>query len=67
MIQPTPHDWASAIARRISDEWSGSKEYPDDAALLRDVLTEALGSVPEACAKLIGTGVIEEGYFEPLR
>ena len=34
--------WAAAIAKRISDEWDGSKQFPEDAALLRGYLQKTL-------------------------
>jgi len=58
--------WAEAIASRISDEWSEKSSFPEDSELLKDVLTEALSAVPSECKKLIGTGIIEESYFEKL-
>jgi len=60
----TIRDWAEAIAARISDEWSGREDFPEDAKLMEKVLTEALMAVPEECMKLVGTGIIEEGYFD---
>ena len=58
--------WARAIAQRLSDEWAGKSDFPEDAELLAEVLTVALSAVPDQCTRLIGTGVIEESYFEPL-
>jgi hypothetical protein len=58
--------WATAIAGRLSDEWDGKPEFPEDAELLREILTKALSAVPEECMRLVGTGIIEESYFEPL-
>jgi hypothetical protein len=66
MSEPTLTAWADAIALRISDEWSGSSGEPEDAAVLRRSLREALIAAPTACARLIGTGVIESDYFDPL-
>lgn len=65
MCQSTS-DWAKAIAERVSDEWSGRDDFPEDAKLLREVLTKALCAVPDECMRLVGCGVIEETYFEPL-
>ncbi len=59
-------EWAKAIARRLADEWDGKSRFPDDAALLEQVLTKALTAVPSECLRLVGTGIIEETYFEPL-
>lgn len=61
-----PNKWAKAIAERLSDEWSGKSEFPEDTELLKDVLAKALNAIPNECARLIGTGIIEETYFEPL-
>jgi hypothetical protein len=65
MTQPA-NKWAEAIARRLSDEWDGKSEFPEDAELLKEVLTKALSSVPDECVRLVGTGMIEESYFDPL-
>ncbi len=59
-------EWAEAIALRVSDEWNGKSDFPEDAELLRKVLIKALSAVPDECIRLIGTGIIEESYFEPL-
>lgn len=59
-------EWAKAIAVRISDEWDGKAEFPEDAKLLEKVLTRALTAVPDECMRLVGTGIIEDSYFEPL-
>ncbi len=64
--EPTIKDWASAIALRISDEWNGKSEWPEDAELMRECLEEALAERPDLCRKMIGTGIIETDYFEPL-
>lgn len=58
--------WAEAIASRLSDEWDGKTEFPEDAELLTKVLTKALIAVPDECMRLIGTGIIEDSYFEHL-
>ena len=60
----TVRDWAEAIATRISDEWSGREEWPEDAKLLQEVLTNVFMKCPEEMKKLVGTGIIEEGYFD---
>lgn len=59
-------DWAEAIATRISDEWDGRQDFPEDARLLQKVLKECFVKNPDAMEKLIGTGIIEETYFDPL-
>ena len=58
--------WAKAVAERIADEWDGAGEFPEDAKLLKAVLTKAFKKVPDELLKLIGTGIIEEDYFENL-
>lgn len=60
------NEWANAIAERLSDEWDGKSEFPEDAKLLKEVLTRLLSAAPDECMRLVGTGVIEESYFEPL-
>jgi len=61
---PTNGDWAEAISCRLADEWSGKKDFPEDANLLQKILMELFTKHPELCKKLIGTGIIEEDYFE---
>lgn len=58
--------WAKAIAERLSDEWDGKSDFPEDAELLKDVLFLALSAVPDKCMQLVGTGIIEESYFETI-
>ena len=58
--------FAKAISIRIADEWNGASDFPEDAELLCEVLDKLLTENPEGCKKLIGTGIIEEDYFEPL-
>ena len=58
--------FAKAISYRLADEWDGASEFPEDAILLRKVIEKLLIENPEDCKKLIGTGIIEENYFEPL-
>ena len=65
-INRTINEWAKAIAIRLSDEWDGKSESPEDAELLKEVIEKALNAVPDECMRLIGTGIIEESYFEPL-
>jgi len=60
------NNWAHAIAGRIADEWANNEEFPQDADIIADVLTRLLTLHPEECQRLIGTGVIEEDYFEKL-
>ena len=59
-------EWAKAIAERLSDEWDGKFEFPEDAELLKEVLAKALSTVPTECMRLVGTGIIEKSYFDPL-
>ncbi len=58
--------WANAIAKRISDEWSGSSDFPDDAELLRNYLEKMLSSDWESVISFVGTGIIEADYLESL-
>ena len=60
-------DFAKAIALRIGDEWNGKKEFPEDSELLTEILESLLIAHPEQCKRLIGTGIIEEDYFEFLK
>ena len=60
------YEWANVIAERLSDEWCGKTEFPDDAELLKEVLRRSLAAVPDECLRLVGTGIIEESYFEKL-
>lgn len=64
MLYDNMDKWAEAIALRLADEWDGAREFPEDAETLRDVLETTLKSCPKECKKLIGTGIIEETYFE---
>lgn len=66
LMEQSANKWAEAIAERLSDEWDGKTEFPEDAKLLTDVLTKALIAVPDECMRLVGTGIIEDSYFEPL-
>ena len=66
MVEHKTNKWAKAIATRLSDEWDGKSEFPEDAELLKKVLTKALSAVPAECMKLVGTGIIEESYFFPV-
>ncbi len=59
-------DWAEAIAIRLSDEWGGKSEFSEDADLLKDVLKKVLTAFPDECMRLVGTGIIEESYFDQL-
>lgn len=62
----TMTDFAGAISSRLVDEWDGAKEFPEDANLLRGILEKLFIAHPEECKKLIGTGIIEENYFDKL-
>jgi hypothetical protein len=65
-MSQTASEWAKVIAERLSDEWDGKSDFPEDAELLREVLSKALSAVPDECLRLVGTGIIEESYFEPI-
>lgn len=56
--------WATAIANRISDEWSGSRNFPEDAAFTANLLQKTLSEDIEATRSFIGTGIIESDYFQ---
>jgi hypothetical protein len=56
--------WAAAIAARIVDEHSGLAV--EDQEILEKALTIALNTSPAAVGLLIGTGIIEEDYFEDM-
>jgi len=58
------NQWAAAIALRISDEWIGAEDFPDDALLLRDFLEKSLKNDVKAIQSFISTGIIERNYFE---
>jgi len=58
------NQWAAAIALRISDEWEGAINFPDDALLLRAYLERSLKNDVNAIKSFIGTGIIESDYFE---
>jgi hypothetical protein len=57
-------DFAKAISIRIADEWNGKKDFPEDADLLQEILEKLLLMHPGECRQLIGTGIIEEDYFD---
>lgn len=59
-------NFANAIAIRIADEWSGKEDFPEDAALLEEILIRLFSQNLDECRKLIGTGIIEEDYFDEL-
>lgn len=58
------NQWATVIALRISDEWEGAINFPDDALLLRAYLERSLKNDVNAIKSFIGTGIIESDYFE---
>ena len=66
MTELQKNDWASAIARRISDEWSTGDQSEEDVELLNHVIYKALLKSPKEMKKLIGTLIIEDDYFEHL-
>jgi hypothetical protein len=57
-------NWAAAISTRISDEWAGSQDFPQDVELLKNVLLKCFQSNSEEMVKLIGTGIIEKDFFK---
>ena len=56
--------WAAAIAHRLADEAQELDE--EEKQVLEEVLTKALERVPYELPKIIGTGVIEEDFFDPM-
>lgn len=60
------NDWANAISLRIVDELPLKDDFPQDSELLRSVLQRLFSENQWATEKLIGTGLIEQDYFEPL-
>lgn len=66
LTKPSEYDWAEAIANLITDEWDGTKSFPNDAELIKNTLIKTLIDNPQLISSLIGTGVIEEDYFEVL-
>ena len=58
--------WADALAIRIADEWSGSKEFIEDATLLKDFIKTSIQKNPSFLNSIIGTGIIEENFFDEL-
>lgn len=59
-------DWSHAIALRITDELSVKSEFPEDSAMLCDILEKLFLDNSWAVEKIIGTGIIEANYFKPL-
>ena len=57
--------WADAIAGSLCDELHMGLDATD-LDRLQKVLSQALANSPAAMRQLIGTGVIEEEYFEML-
>jgi len=53
----SPQEWTAEMAYRIADE----AHYDDDT---KDALTRVLAASPEL-DQLVGSGVIEESYFQP--
>ena len=65
-VMNTRKAWAEAIARRIVDELAIEFEA-EEADDIEQALFKALAGCPEAINTIIGTKLIEEGYFdEPL-
>jgi hypothetical protein len=58
--------WSEAIALRLTDEWDGADSFKEDALLLKNILAGLLSKNPDKLLQLIGTGIIEESYFEDL-
>ena len=58
--------WANAISNRIDDECSSLEDFSGDSIVLREALALAFKNSPPTMLTLIGTGIIEEDYFDPL-
>ena len=58
--------WADAVAIRTADEWSGSKEFIEDATLLKDFIKTSIQKNLSFLNSIIGTGIIEENFFDEL-
>ena len=58
--------FAKAISIRITDEWDGANDFPEDANLLQEILEKLFSLHPDECRRLIGTGVVEESYFDDM-
>jgi predicted transcriptional regulator len=56
--------WTFAISRRIVDMIPSDDLDSEDRELLCKTLDKALIAVPKEMSKLIGTGIIEESYFD---
>ena len=59
-------DWANAIALRITDELTIKNDFPEDIEILQGVLRKLFSQNVWAIKEEIGTGIIEEDYFEIL-
>jgi len=62
----TIKDFAKAISIRIADEWDGANDFPEDTNLLQEILEKLFSFHPDECRRLIGTGIIEEEYFDKI-
>ncbi len=60
------NNWAAAIALRISNEWGGASDFPEDAEMLRSFLERSLRQSEGSIERFVGTGIIESDYFEKL-
>lgn len=58
-------EWAEETAGRIVDEYIGTDDLTD-CLLLKEVLTECFKRCPDQLQRLVGTGIIEESYFEEI-
>jgi hypothetical protein len=59
-------NWSKVIALRITDELEIKGEFPEDVEKLRDILEKLFAENKWAVKELIGTGIIEDDYFEKL-
>lgn len=56
--------WAHAIAVRLADEFHS--DFEEDRDTLEHALELSLNNSYESVLSLIGTGIIEQDYFESL-
>jgi hypothetical protein len=63
---PSNEDWAKAIAMRIVDEHTIKDGFPDQAQEIQTVFEKLFSENAWAVEALVGSGMIEEDYFDPL-
>jgi len=58
--------WAEAISTRLIDESDFAQHFPEDACNIQKLLASILSQHPHEIEQMIGTGLIEEEYFDRL-